>query len=309
MTGSRYSGSRLGAILAMVVAGGALASHAGAQDQGPNTGAISLEVTADLYSEYWFRGIPQEDQGVIFQPGLTVTATLVDNDDWSLALYGGTWNSLHSGPSGTGGGISSFYENDWYFGGTVGIGPIWFDASYVVLYGPSAGRIFAEEVDLSAGFDDGDLWGEDFLPGWTGLQPYVLVAIETDGASDAGGATAINEEGVYLELGIEPGFTAIQSASYPVDVSFPVTVGWGLEDYYEHPGVSGTANDDEDFGFVSAGAHASMPLALIPAEFGAWSIGGGVDFIWLNADYIDATMGTDYDAFRIVGSVGITLEY
>jgi len=311
------SGSMLATLAAVVFTTGLFAGTAKAQEEGPNTGAISVSISADVYSEYWFRGIFQEDQGFIFQPGVTVSASLVEEENWNFSIYGGNWNSLHGDGDGSSE-ANRWYESDWFFGGTLGIYDFYVDVSYIFLYGPNAGGIFAEEVDIEVGYDDQALWGEDFpLPGWTGLQPYVLLAIETDGASDAGGATQPNDEGMYLELGIEPGFTLIESETYPVDISVPLVLGIGLDDYYEHPGFPNPAsvpagpgsNEDETFGFFLAGLHASMPLTFVPAEYGSWSIWAGVDVIVLNDDYIEATVSNDYDTVRVVGGGGLAIEY
>ena len=53
-------------------------------------------------------------------------------------------------------------------------------------------------------------------------------AFEVDGQADGGSG-----EGVYLELGVEPGLDLGDS---PVAVSFPVVLGLSVNDYYQKPG-------------------------------------------------------------------------
>lgn len=296
-----FLGRTMVAVVAAAILG--LSASAYAQD-GPNTGNVSLSVSADVVTEYWFRGIPQEDQDLIFQPGIDVGVALYSNEDFSIDGYFGVWNSFHSEPTGD---ADFYYEVDWYTGLTFGLpGNFTLDVAYVALYGPSISSMFAEEIDLTLGYDDSDMWGEP-LPGWTGLQPYAMLAFEIDNGSDAGGPTP--DQGTYLELGIAPGFTLVQSEDYPIDLAIPVTVGLGLEDYYEHAGTSGTADEDETFGFVDIGVDASMPLSFIPADYGAWSMTAGIHVLFLNEDYIDATMGTGYNDTRVYGKVGLAMEY
>ena len=51
-----------------------------------------------------FRGIFQEDSGVIIPPYVDVGVSLYSGDGAlkSVSVNGGWWNSLHSGPSGSG---------------------------------------------------------------------------------------------------------------------------------------------------------------------------------------------------------------
>ena len=75
------------------------------------------------------------------------------------------------------------------------------------------------------------------------------MAIELSGQADGGLG-----EGVYVELGVEPG---LHLEGTPVSLSFPLTVGLSLSDYYEEaPG------NDDVFGYVDLGLVASVPLRV-----------------------------------------------
>lgn len=308
-------GRTFGLAAAALFAVGATFNVASAQEEvvieeaGPNLGAISLAASVDWTNEYWFRGIPQEDQGFILQPGLDIGIALYSGDTFSVDAYVGTWNSLHfDAPTGTGT-FGCWFEADWYIGLAIGL-PYGFglDVSYVNLYGPNVGAQFAEEIDVNISWDDSEVWGDTGIPGWTGLQPYALFAFETEAGSDYG--AVVQEQGIYLELGIAPGFTLIESADYPVDVSIPLTLGLGLDDYYQYADVASGAARDEDFGFFDAGIVASMPLAFVPADYGSWSVSAGIHFLFTNEDFVQGTLGApNYDEFRIVGTVGIAMEY
>ncbi|QNN21291.1 hypothetical protein HED60_03070 [Planctomycetales bacterium ZRK34] len=265
---------------------------------GPNLGKISLSGGVDFTNEYFFRGIYQgtgNDEGVIIQPYLDVSAELTD---W-LSVYVGTWNSLQTDSDDNNtGSDETWYEADWYFGASIALPANFsFDVSYIILYGPSSAGIFAEEIDLSLAYDDSALWGDNF----DGLQPYVTVAFETDGASDG-----IEGEGVYYEVGIEPSFTVLESETMPVTLSIPMTAGFG-SDYYEWANpVTGNVEEDE-FGYFDIGLVASVPLSFIPSEYGAWSASVGVHGLFLGdtAEKIDETG----DDFHVIGTFGIGFEY
>jgi len=316
-------GRKLGLMaIAGLFAAGAMFSTASAQE-GPNTGAISLSASLDWTNEYWFRGIPQEDQGFIIQPGFDVSVALWSNDEFSVDAYIGTWNSLHfeapTGTGQTGSSAGAWYEADWYGGFSFGLPMnLWLDVSYVTLFSPEGGGNFADEVDIAFGLDDSEMWGDTGIPGWTGLQPYVLFAIETDAGSDFAAAPVNQETGVYLELGIAPGFTLVESEDYPIDLTIPITLGLGLDEYYQYDDQTTAAIEDEDetFGFVQIGAVASMPLSAIPAEFGSWSVSAGVHVLITNEDYVENTVNgfgggnaSGYDSVRVLGTVGIAMEY
>lgn len=305
-------------MLAML-AGGMLAGAAGAADEpsktmehdgatapaDPNTGALSISAGVDAVSEYWFRGIPQQDQGVILQPYATITASLWSNDEFSLSAFVGVWNSVHSEHPGVTGG---WYEADWIFGASVGL-PAGFTLtpSFIIYHSPNGAWVETQEMDLTLAYNDSPLWGETGIPGWAGLQPYATLAFETAGGADSLGKAG--DLGTYVELGITPAFTLIQSKDYPVTLKFPLKVGLSIDSYYEYTDVSSGSAENPTFGYFDGGIMAYVPLAFIPAEFGSWDLHGGVHFIVLNGDYIDNTIGSGYDELRIVGTVGIGMTY
>jgi hypothetical protein len=287
---------------------------------GPNTGAVSLSLGLDFTTAYFYRGIIQQTNGIIYQPSADVTFQLTD----ALSVYVGTWNSMHTN---TGGAADQWYESDFFVGASYALSEcLTFDASYIWLYGPSIGAEFAQEVDLSLSYDDSALWGDSF----NGLQPHVLVAIETSGGSDGYGLTDSNgvpasrDLGIYYEIGIAPSFTLVDSASSPVTLTIPVTVGFG-SNYYEitrefvnagPDGILGGAGaaddfndnttDDEAFGFVDIGLDFSMPLSFVPAQFGSWEASTGVHFLFLGDN---AKAGNGGDDLEIIGTFGISMSY
>jgi len=252
--------------------------------EGPNQGKVSLDAGVDVYSEYWFRGITQENEGGIVQPYGEVSISLVDTDNLGADLYAGTWNSWHfDNPSSQGNG-NFWFESDLYAGVALDLaGRFGADISYINLYNPAGGGSFAEEIDLGLSFDDAGLWGEsDFA-----LSPSVTLAHEIDGGSDSG-----NNEGTYFEVGLSPGFDLNPNAEKPVSLSVPVTPGFSVSDYYE----DGMGNDDT-FGFLDIGAVASMPLTAPESAYGQWEASVGVHYITLGDSA--AQIGNN---FGVIGS-------
>jgi len=266
---------------ALAITGGVLASpsQVNAQEEMDEVqgSAVAFSAGFDIVTDYYFRGLAQENEGFILQPYADLSVDIWSNEDFSVALVLGLWNSIHTGDSGSGDGGSAWFEADFYAGFSLGM-PYNFtvDVFYLGLNNPNGGGIFAEELDLVVAYDDSELWAELMdLEGFA-LAPYVLVAFEVTGGSDAGGA--LNRVGVYIELGIEPSMVVFQSEEYPITVALPVSLGLNAGDYYQTGG--GGPHDDKAFGFVDLGLVASTPLAFIPAEYGLWTASAGVHVLF-----------------------------
>lgn len=288
------SRSRALAILAASTAATLLGvSSASAQEAPPvNTGKVAFSTGFDLVTEYWFRGIGQENEGLILQPWIDVSFELLATEDMTLTGSVGLWNSVQDATPG-----DAWYESDFYAGITAESGPVSLGASYIVLYNPAGGDIFAEEVDITLGLDV-TAWD---LPEC--LNPTFTLAIETDGGSDAG-----TNKGTYLEIALEPSVADIfGSGNCPVDLSIPMTVGLSLDDYYENG-----AGDCDTFGYFDIGLVLSTPLdSLVPADYGAWTASVGVHMIFLgdSAQDISAAFGTGDDDTSVYGTFGLSMEY
>ncbi len=289
---------RLASALALV---GLLAfpSLTHAQEEAPvNTGNVSFNLGADIVTEYWFRGIGQENQGLILQPYFDVNVGLITEGEMTVDLYAGTWNSFHVDNAA---GDDIWFESDFFVGLTFGL-PANFsaDVSYVNLYNPDGSQSFAEEIDVALAYDDSEFWDVDFMD-FAGFQPYALVAFEFSGGSDAG-----TSEGIYLELGVEPSITLIDSEDYPISLAVPLTLGLSLDDYYED-----TTGDSDTFGYFDAGAVLSMPLSFVPNGYGQWSVSAGVHLLVLGdtAENISQAFGTGDDDFNVYGTFGLAMSY
>jgi len=248
---------------------------------------------ANLTTAYFFRGIRQARRGLIVQPwgeaGLQVFAS--DGAISSLTLLGGIWTSFQSEHAPGSDSPRAFYELDVYGGATLGLGQyLELGASYVAYVSPADAFETVQEVDFSLALDDGPLLGA------FALSPYVLAAFEADGARLG------PDRGNYLELGVEPGLELPTIPDYPLALSFPLTLGLGLDGYYQRP----DGGDEETFGYVSGGATASVPLAFLPDAMGAWSATAGVQLLGLGRVTRAANGGENP---WVIGTWGLALAY
>ncbi len=286
--GWRYTQRHLGVAAAVALVAGFVASDAMAQS---NSGRTSVSAGADFSHAYYFRGIAQERSWLIAQPYIDLTFSLFEGDVGlnSVTFTIGQWNSLHTGQSGNAGpavNTAAWYESDFYTGFGFGVDNWDFGITYAAYLSPNDSFGSVKEVALSLAVDDSALLG-----GFA-LAPHGLLAIELDGQADGGAG-----EGVYLEVGVEPGLSV---EGTPVSVSFPVTIGMSLTDYYE-----GTPGNDDLLGYVDLGLVASAPIP-VPESFGAWGVSGGIHLLSLG----DALKGfNNGDKLQAVGTFGFSIAY
>ncbi len=241
------------------VIGHCLSSPVAAQTSGdPNPGAITLTGSMDASNAYLFRGIPQDDTGLILWPAADLGVMLRSGGGTvrSVTANVGTWNeSSHGshrarrsqrqavvrvgflgqrgrgvrGRRERGGNLHRIHEPGW--------------------------RRFSSVKELSL----------KASAGVHGTNPYALVAFELEGQADGGAV-----EGRYLELGAAP-----SRGLAGLIVAVPVKVGLSLDGYYE--GLRG----DERFGFFSVGGNVTVPFTSDRSRFGRWNVHGGADYVRL----------------------------
>jgi hypothetical protein len=292
--------------LSFVIAGLSLvAVPAGAQTSDPNPGNLTLLGNVDFTNAYMFRGIRQDDTGIIVQPSAEVDFALQSADTGlkSTSLNVGTWNSLHSGDAGANSSASGlgcqcdkiWYESDFYTtlafgftGGSLGI-------TYTAYTSPNAGFNNVKELMFKFGGDDSSALGK------AALHPWLIAAFEFDadnGHQADGGANA----GKYLELGVSPGYSGSKAS-----LAVPVKVGLSIGDYYElNEGTAARPNFvDHKFGFLSIAAIATVPIKGT-TSFGAWNFHAGVEYQKLG-DTTKAINGDDSN--KVIGSAGFGFSY
>ena len=254
----------------------------------PATKRVTTTAGFDFASAYMFRGIYQEDSGVIVPPFVDVGVLAYEGDGAlkSVNVNGGIWNSLHSGPSGNSGKGSPWYEADYYAGVTFGFGKWKPGALFTSYTSPNDAFRTVHEIAGVLAYDDS---GSAFP-----LSPKMILAFELDGQADGG-----EKQGTYLELGVRPVVKIIDAAKYPLSLAVPVKLGLSLRDYYEGPTGSNS------FGYFDTGLIASVPLAFMPART-AWEVHGGVDILWLG-DNLRLLNGSD--RVKPVGILGLSVAY
>ena len=242
----------------------------------------------DLASAYMFRGIFQEDSGVIVPPFVDVGVLVYQGDGAlnSVSLNGGMWNSLHSGPSGNSGKGNPWYEADYYGSVTFTMGRWKPGALFTSYTSPNDAFRTVHELAAVLAYDD----SASAFP----LSPKIILAQELDGQADGG-----TNSGTYLELGVRPVLKLIEANRYPLSLAIPIKFGLSVKDYYEGPTGSNS------FGYFDTGLIASVPLAFMPAR-SAWEVHGGVDFLWLGDNMRLLNRG---DRFKPVGIVGLSVTY
>ncbi len=259
--------------------------------------AMHVRLNLDYTTAYFFRGIIQEDTGLILQPSADLTVDFASGDNWTFGAYAGTWHSFHGQATlstTSDDFVQYWYEADFYAGLSGSIGPVSLTGGYVIYSSPNDAFQSVQEILFTAALDDSSWWGED--ANFT-LKPAVALAFEI-GADFADGANT--ESGIYFQPSLTPTFTAEMPLLGDVEFAFPLIAGFSLSDYYED-----ATGDDSTFGYFSAGVKATIPLP-VPQKFGNWSIGAGGQVLFLG----DTTeqFNTNDDT-QFIGTVSLTASF
>src|SRR4029078_2592171 len=127
------------------------ASPAWSQDSAtkdPNPGNLTLTSGIDFLNAYLFRGIPQDDTGVVMWPygDLGIALHSGDGAFKSVGVNVGLWNSLHTGQAGSDGPSGKlWYESDFYTTFALGFGK-----------GTSFGVTYTAYTSAHGGFSNAD---------------------------------------------------------------------------------------------------------------------------------------------------------
>ncbi len=241
---------------------------------------IDAHLGFTITTDYYFRSVALENEGAIFQPEFEVGWTVWEGDvmgeEVALRPYLGAWMSLHDGgATSVAGGSNAIFQTNYTLGGEIHL-PYNFDLdlSYTFLTFPTstAPGTDIQEFGATLGYDAQDVLemaGMD-IDG-LGLNLYKTVVAET--VNQLSGT----DRGVYGEFGIHASYDLdALGEDMPVTASIGSTLGWSYKDYYQAP------VNNRDWGFVSLDLGAEMPLhAVIPDEFGAWSVETGLSLTWI----------------------------
>jgi hypothetical protein len=258
----------------------------------PNPGALTVTGAIDFLNQYMFRGIRQNSTGFVTWPAvdLGIAAYSGDGGLKSVGINFGTWNSLHSGDTGSDGPSGKiWYESDFY--ATVGFGfggGTSFSTTYTAYTSPNSGFTTVKEISFKLGVDDSAYLGK------AAVKPYLIIAQEFGTDIATGQADGGDNAGTYMEIGFAPGYAGSRAS-----LAIPIKVGFSLSDYYE------LAGEDNKFGFFSIGALATVPLGGT-TSFGAWNVHGGVEYQALGTTTEFFNGG---DSSQVIGSFGIGFSY
>jgi hypothetical protein len=251
---------------------------------------FALTIGVDWTNAYFWRGFRQEDEGFIVQPWASLSFAAVKTDDLTLNINAGTWHSFHDNRTAAAVAddfYQTWYEADYSLGASVTAGTWTVGATYSWFGSPSGAFTRIEELTVAASLDD-----SQWLGAWA-LKPSVQVSFDTANGTGDG-----RDRGVYLQLGIVPGFDLPVQQDWTIRVDVPVVAGFSLSDYYQ----DGTGADDF-FGFVQAGPKMSMPLPL-PDGWGTWTFSGSAS--WLHAsDHPAALNGGENNQWIFTAGVSV----
>jgi hypothetical protein len=276
--------------------GPAVSPEAATQEGGPNTGRVGLVLGVDWFSAYYFRGIANtQNGGNNVQPYGEIGFRILENMGplTSLSVGGGFWNNWHYG----GGTLVEPSDPKFWFEADIyaKVSTTWWEVltagvTYTYYTSPNDSFPTFADVGLYANLNDSK-WLGAFA-----LNPSIIFAFETKGEA----LPADGKKGIYMGIGLAPGYTFFDESSFPVNVSLPMTFGFSVKDYYTVNGQNQT------FGYFSGGPLITLPLKFIPNTFGNWSLKAGVQFLALNSNL--KTVNTN-QGFVPIGNVGLSLTY
>ncbi len=286
----------------------------------PNTGVFSFTMSLNLPTSYYFRGIAQSNAGFMVEPYLEIKANLYEGGETDVVTGGflkaagwAHFNSIASPITG------HYYEQDIYLSaGLVLLKRATLEAGYNLYAYPGGGASQVQEVFGKLSFDDSGLWpfklpgDQDFA-----LSPYVLFAGETSGGADGAGSFG-GGRGVYMELGVDPGYVFDITKDWAVRFHLPFVLGLSLSNYYQV--ATSTGVHDQTFGYADQGFVADVPLKFMPARYGKWTFSAGVHLLWLgdnnkllagppSPSALNGLNVTGGKGFEVWGVTGIKIEY
>ncbi|HXJ80883.1 MAG TPA: hypothetical protein VMS64_19665 [Candidatus Methylomirabilis sp.] len=270
---------------------GALAAEP--EEKSPNAGRISLAVGADWVSDYYYRGI-------LFQPGnnvqqyVEVRFRLLEDLGplTSLTLAGGNWNDFRSSGS-------SDSTPKWWFEANLyaALRAVWWNVlttsvTYIYYDSPNDSFNTQSDITVNASLNDSK-WLGAFA-----LNPSVTFAFQVHDHF----VPSAKQGGIYMALGLAPGYTFFKDSKFPVNVSAPMTFGFSVRDYYTTPD-----GHNQTWGYFQGGPQFTVPLKFVPKSWGQWTWMGGVQFLELgnNLKQIDGRTKN----FQHIGTIGLSMTY
>ena len=243
--------------------------------------AFSLNGNVSVSNSYFFRGISQAEDQFVLTPSVQAGYKVADG----VQVLGGLNTVFLSDTDNLNGPDSS--TSSWYEA-TLAVGARFTVAKQFVLgvdynfySSPSDSFKNVQEAVFSVSYQD----NLKLFPEFTGLNPYVLLAVDLDNSR------GLSDEGQYLEVGVNPTakFVNVPLVKTLV-VSLPTRAGFGFNDYF---------GNGTELGYIGVGPQFKIPLN------DHVSITAGVDVLFLNNDLGKVNEGGDVE---VVGSIVLNLS-
>jgi hypothetical protein len=255
----------------------------------PASAQVAVSGGVDVVSQYHFRGIRQNVEGVSIWPFIDFgfVPFMGDGGLKTVGVNVGTWNAFNTE-------IDDFvnrdsevtsnkwYESDLYATVSFGFGVPALAVTYTSYTSPANLFSHVKELAFRVSADDSAALGR------AALKPYALIAFELGTKDGLGQADGGVEAGRYVELGVAPGFSGTRAS-----FALPVKLGLSVGDYYELNGV------DHKFGFFSVGGLVTVPM-------GALNVHGGAEYQALG-ETTEALNGGD--ASEVILSIGLGFAF
>lgn len=255
--------------------------------QTERSGDIHFQGTADVATGDYFRGRfdgdPEDCHDLNYHQTLSGTVALNDMGPFDqVTLTAGVDN----GVTGFGSDDSSgcWHEANPYLGVASRLGEDWLTAVTATGYlNPNDYAPDTWEVAAAARYV-----GDNAVGWW---RPQAKVAVPVD-----------NGDGFYLEGRVDPQIVLWEDSNLPLTFTFPVIVGIGMCDYYQH--------DQENDVYGQAGIHVELPMRFMGDQYGIWSLYGAADVIVRESDIVEGDRGFDNaENTVLIGTVGVRWLY
>lgn len=250
----------------------------------PNTGRThmlgSISLTNADYSRGSFDGVPEELENFAISANLTAvfqtwkSNSLLRRSTLTIGTQQGLSNNDFDAQH-----LQWWYESN-YHAAVIFVFPqqIATAINYLVSTNPNTGDL-GNELDLS------------FIFASNVLNPSLEITIPLS-----------NTNGLLLQLRVNPSLTLFEKSKNPLTLSFPVTFGAGLFNYF--------APDDDFGGYVSAGLTAQLVPRIISAVYGKWNVFAGIDLIWREQSIAELAENFDNGGrLLILGRIGVGFIY
>jgi hypothetical protein len=249
-------------------------------------------------NQYIFRGLVLNDRGWIGQSGSDLWADLLDTEQLRISSVVGFWITLHPGDKAkVGAGPAAWYESRLDGGLILGVGNLDLDGRVVIYSSPNGSFHDIYELRGVLKYDDQELFTQGSPRAiFRGFAPKLTLAYEMKGARDG------QKNGAYAELSVAPTLHVLEGVALSADLSFPISAGFSVADYYEFADKNGQIKDHA-LGFASFGTQLDIALGFVPERLGLWTLTGYFDAV-LPVAQADAA-GSKVDTVELlVGTYG-----